>query len=114
MHELSIAKNIIDIIKESVEEKDLVNVEKVILKVGELSGVVPDSLEFSLEAVCSGTEMEKINYELIKIPFAVKCRVCNNDSYNELGIVKCPVCGSKDTEVISGNELLVSEIILKN
>jgi hydrogenase nickel incorporation protein HypA/HybF len=114
MHELSIAKNIIEIIKESVSEEDLAKVEKVILKVGELSGVVADSLEFSLEAVCAGTELEKANYKLVKIPFIVRCKICNNESNSELGVIKCPLCGSKDTEIISGNELLVSEIILKN
>ena len=114
MHELSIAKNIVEIIKETVEEKDLSSIEKVILKVGELSGVVPDSLQFSLEAISSGTELESARYEMMRIPFTIKCKVCSNESDNELGIVKCPVCGSKDTEVISGNELLISEIILKN
>jgi len=114
MHELSIAKNIIEIIKESVEEKDLRYINKVVLKIGDLSGVVPDSLQFSLEAISTGTELEGTIYEIMKIPFTIKCKVCNNESNNELGIVKCPACGSKDTEVVSGNELLVSEIILKN
>ncbi len=114
MHELSIAKNIIEIIKESVEEKDLKTIEKVVLKVGELSGVVPDSLMFSLEAISTGTELESARYEMMRIPFAIKCKVCSNKSDNELGNIKCPVCGSKDTEVVSGNELLISEIILNN
>ncbi len=114
MHELSIAKNIIEIINESVGEKDLRNIEKVVLNVGEFSGVVPDSLQFSLEAISTGTELESARYEMIRIPFTIKCKVCNNESDNELGIVKCPVCGGKDTEVISGNELLISEIVLKN
>lgn len=114
MHELSIAKNIVEIIKESVEEKDLSSIEKVVLKIGELSGVVTDSLLFSLEAISTGTLLECAKYEMLKIPFRVKCRVCNNESENQLGIVKCPVCGSKDTDVISGNELLISEIVLKN
>jgi hydrogenase nickel incorporation protein HypA/HybF len=114
MHEMSIAKNIIEIIKESVEEKDLISIEKVVLKVGELSGVVPDSLQFSLEAISSGTELEKVEYKMTKIPFVIKCKICNQESNNESGIIKCPVCGSKETEVVSGNELLVSEIILKN
>lgn len=114
MHELSIAKNIVEIIKESVEEQDLSSIEKVILKVGELSGVVPDSLQFSLEAISTGTELESARYEMKRIPFTIKCKDCGKESANELGIVKCPSCGSKDTEVVSGNELLISEIILKN
>lgn len=114
MHEMSMAKNIIEIIKESVVEKDLVSIDKVILKVGELSGVVADSLQFSLEAISCGTELEKVEYEMTKISFIIKCKICNLESNNESGIIKCPMCGSKETEVVSGNELLVSEIILKN
>lgn len=114
MHEMSIAKNIVEIITESVEEKDLRSIEKVVLKVGELSGVVPDSLQFSLEAISNGTALEKVDFEMKKIPFVIKCKICNQESNNESGIIKCPVCGIKETEVVSGNELLVSEIILKN
>lgn len=114
MHELSIAKNIVEIIKESVNEKELHEVDKVILKVGELSGVVTDSLLFSLQAITSETELQNAKFETENIPFAIKCNTCGKISNTELGIVKCPLCGNKDTEVISGNELLISEIILKN
>lgn len=114
MHEMSIAKNIIEIIKESVDKKDLKSIDTVVLKVGELSGVVPDSLQFSLEAISNGTELENVEYKMTKIPFIIRCTVCNQESNNESGIVKCQVCGSMETEVVSGNELLVSEIILNN
>ncbi|MBX7046753.1 MAG: hydrogenase maturation nickel metallochaperone HypA [Ignavibacteria bacterium] len=114
MHELSIAKNIIEIVKESVEEKDLSAVDKVVLKIGDLSGVVPASLLFSLEAITNNTELENAGYEVINVPFIVKCNTCGKESNNEAGIVRCTLCGSNDTGIISGNELLVSEIILKN
>lgn len=114
MHELSIAKNIVEIIKESVDEKELYEVDKVILKIGELSGVVTDSLLFSLQAITSDTQLQNAKFETVNIPFAIKCNTCGEVSNTELGIVKCPLCGDKNTEVISGNELLISEIILKN
>src|SRR5690348_17046206 len=114
MHELSIAKNIVEIIKESVKENNLADIDTVVLKIGELAGVVSDSLQFSLEAISVDTELQNVKYDMQKVPFIIKCNTCNNEVNNELGIVKCPVCGSTDTEIISGNELLISEIILKN
>lgn len=114
MHELSIAKNILEIVRDSVDEKELKNIDKVILKIGEFSGVISDSLLFSLEAISADTELKNVSYEMKKIPFIIKCNNCANEVNNELGIIKCPLCGSVDTEIISGNELLISEIILKN
>jgi len=114
MHELSIAQNIVEIVKENIDERDLDAIEKVILKVGELSGVVTDSLLFSLQAITSDTQLQNAKFETEIIPFTIKCNLCGGISNTELGIVKCPLCGDKNTEVISGNELLISEIILKN
>lgn len=113
MHELSIAQNIVDIVKQNVSENELSCVDSIKLKIGEMAGVVTDSLEFGFQAITSGTELESAKLVIEKIPFVYKCNVCGKESTNEYGITICPVCNGTDTLVISGLEMQIVEVELK-
>ena len=76
------------------------------------AGVVPDSLEFSFQAITSGTEIENAKLVIEKIPFVLECNSCKKTSTNEIGIRICSHCGSTDTTVISGLEMQVVDIEL--
>lgn len=112
MHELSIAQNILEIIQQSVSQDELVDVRVVRLKVGTLSGVVADSLDFCFSAIAAETPLAKARLDIEQIPFTVHCNSCQKTSVNGLGFVVCPECGSVETNVISGRELQVAEIEL--
>lgn len=112
MHELSIAQNIVEIIKQSVPDESLSNVRGVKLKIGEVSGVVTSSLEFSFMAITSNTELSLSQLLIQKIPFRLKCNSCGKESGNEFGLRICDLCGSGNTEVFSGTELQIIEVEL--
>ena len=114
MHELSIAQNIVEIIQQSVPRPEWGNVRVVRMKVGTLSGVVPDSLDFCFSVISSQTSFSKAKLEIERVPFAVHCSSCNETNVNDVGIVVCQSCGSAETEVISGRELQVTEVELDN
>ena len=110
MHELSIAENIVDIIRQNVVKKQLTNVRSVILKVGTFSGVVPDSLEFAYQAITVSTDLERSQLVIEQIPFVIQCGDCKKESEGEDGISICSLCGSINTTIISGKELQIKEI----
>jgi hydrogenase nickel incorporation protein HypA/HybF len=110
MHELSIAQNIVEIIQEYVPSNGLPLVKNVKLKIGELAGVVPDSLEFCFDAITEQTPMRNAVLVVERVPFVVECRKCGMASTNDVGTFFCAVCGSDETRMISGNELLVTAI----
>ena len=112
MHELSLARDIIDIVTQNVPSSEIKNVQFVVVKVGEFSGVVADSLKFSYGAIIFNTELENSELEVIHIPFKLKCNSCGKTTSNEFGMMICEECGSGNTEIISGNELRVVEIKL--
>jgi hydrogenase nickel incorporation protein HypA/HybF len=112
MHELSIAQDILDIVFSNVPADEYENVAEIKVKIGEISGVVPDSLEFCFEAIASETQLSNAQLVIEKIPFILKCKSCSKTSTNEMGIRICPDCGSSDTEIISGTELEVTEVEL--
>jgi hydrogenase nickel incorporation protein HypA/HybF len=113
MHELSIANDILTIIRQNVPQEELSNVENIKVKIGDMSGVVAESLEFCFQAIISETELDKAKLVIEKIPFVVKCNSCGSESTNEFGIRVCADCSNTDTTVISGLEMKVTEVELK-
>jgi len=113
MHELSIAQDILAIIKQNVPQKELQNIQSVNVKIGEMAGVVPESLEFCFQAIVSETEMKDAKLVIEKIPFVLVCNSCGKTSGNEFGIRICSHCSSPDTNVVSGLEMQVTEVELK-
>jgi Zn finger protein HypA/HybF involved in hydrogenase expression len=69
-------------------------------------------LEFSFSAVVSKSPLAGARLKIEKIPFRVYCHTCGQTTVNEEGIVVCIVCGSTNTEIVSGTELELSEIEL--
>lgn len=114
MHELSIAQNIVDTIKSYVNEDDLLNVNNVRIKLGEMSGVIADSLEFSFQAITDRTPLSNARLLIEHIPFVLRCNSCNKETTNEFGMRMCSACFSLDTEIISGLELQVVDLELEN
>ncbi len=112
MHELSIAQDIVEIVNRNVPVNELKDVRTVNIKIGEMSGVVPDSLEFCFQAITSETQLKDARLLVEHVPFVVFCNSCRKNFTNNTGIRICPSCSGSDTSVISGIELEVTEIEL--
>ena len=114
MHELSIAQNILDLVNEQLPPKDRTRLKSIRLRIGELAGVVPDSLEFCFTAMTSGSEYEGITLELDRVPFVVECKACGRKSTNDEGIFLCSSCFGTDLKLISGDELELVSVELSD
>ena len=112
MHELSIARSVLDMVKQNVAEKDLPKVRSIMMRIGELAGVMPDSLEFCYQALTSDTLLSQSSLCIERVPFQIECQQCHQLSLNERGFAFCPLCGSSNTTLLSGDELHVAAIEL--
>lgn len=110
MHELSIAESIVDTVRQYVAHDRLGDVLTVRVKVGAISGVVPDSLEFSYQAITADTPLARSILALELVPFVVRCLECSQEFVNDSGITVCPICSSSNTAIISGRELQMIDI----
>lgn len=113
MHELGILSSLVHTIEGIVQEKGLTEVEKVVIEVGELSGIVPRYIEQCYPAAVYKTFMEKTELELVAVPGIVKCRDCGlvfNAAANDL---RCPDCGGQNLEILEGNDMIVREIVCR-
>jgi hydrogenase nickel incorporation protein HypA/HybF len=112
MHELGIAQNILQIVQQSISEKQAADVRSIRIRIGLLSGVVPDSLGFCFGAIVSDTEMKRASLEIEQIPITSECRDCRNRFQMTEFEFSCPACKSTNLELISGRELEIVEIEL--
>ena len=110
MHEVSIMENTINIISEKAEENNLKNISKITIKIGELSGVMSDSLIFAFNSLSKGTIAEGAEFLIEKVDATAMCDDCGItfeiDHFNKL----CPNCNKFSTNILSGYELYVNTI----
>ncbi len=102
---MSIAAAVLDAVRAELERRPGARLNKVGLRIGEVSGVAADSLRFSFEVLVSGTEMEPLALELEFVPRRNRCLECGEVfavvDYN----FDCSACGSRRTESAGGDEL---------
>ena len=110
MHELGIAQDIVDIAKQYLPEKMEGTVKSVRIRVGRLSGVVPESLDFCFEAIIEDTPLAGAKLNIETTPVRFLCNACLREFAIEGGDFLCPACGGNDTKLLSGMELQVVEI----
>jgi hydrogenase nickel incorporation protein HypA/HybF len=118
MHEMSIAQSILEVVQQYARANDHTGgvnasrVKSVRLRIGEMAGVVPESLRFCFEAASDGTEAQGAELLIDEVPIRCRCDSCDLEFLAERFLFLCPTCGSSDVEVLSGNELDVVELDL--
>lgn len=110
MHELSVAADILDIVRENVVSNGGVKLKSVKVRIGELAGIAPDSLDFCFSAIAKGTELEGVGLKIERTGIVARCTACRIEFKVEKLAFRCPRCGEVDTQVVSGNELQVVEM----
>ena len=110
MHELSIASSIVDTVLAEVDKRSLKSVTLISLRVGVLTDIVPDSLQFGFEAMTKDTILEKTELQITSIPVVGKCKSCQKDFEVNEFIFVCPLCYAVDIEMQTGNELDIAFI----
>jgi len=114
MHELSLAQNIIDTVRDHVREENLTRVTVVRMEVGAVSGVVADSLQFAFGAIIQDTPLRNAVLESVIIPFKVHCNECGTESGNDSGYMTCGICDSTDVKILSGTDMILKQIELND
>ncbi len=108
MHELSLVSSIIDLLSDHAETNGWKMVTRVTLRIGSMRQVIPDVMRFAFTVAAKGTPLEGAELEIVELPFAGKCRIC--DSTWEEVLFSCPECGSCDTEITHGMELDIDSV----
>ena len=110
MHEISIAKSIIEIAEAKAREENSRCIQTIKIRLGEFTTVVREALEFAFEVARRKTLAENARLEIESVPMVVRCVACGpvTDPVREVCLI-CPQCGLP-LEVVSGEELQVEYI----
>lgn len=106
MHELAITESLVEAVREHVGAQ---RVTRVVIEVGKLSGVVPDSVLFCFDLCAQGTPLEGSKLEIVEIPGRASCRRCSEVFDTDDAIGLC-ACGSADVEFVNGQELRIRDV----
>ena len=80
------------------------------MKVGAMSGVVPEALEFAFQALTEGTIAEGARLLIDKVPIVCYCKKCRLEFEPEPYSYVCPSCHEASIEIRRGRELEIVSI----
>jgi len=113
MHELGIATSVLDAARQEAAGHPGARVVKVGVRIGEWSGVDPESLRFCFDAIA---HMDAIDAPALEIEFMARqnrCSSCGITFALDQFHIECPRCGAEVTEPVSGNELELTFVELE-
>lgn len=108
MHELGLATNILETVRLELARRNGARAVKVELRVGELSAVDRDSLQFCFESLVKGTDLEPLSLSIDWRPHTHRCNQCGEVFEVIDYTLVCPKCASADTRFAGGDELEIA------
>ncbi|MBI5165158.1 MAG: hydrogenase maturation nickel metallochaperone HypA [Magnetospirillum sp.] len=111
MHEMSLTEGVVRILEDQAAQHGFARVKTVWLEIGELSTVVPDSMEFCFAAVAKGSPITAdARLEIIRVPGQAWCLDCARNVAVTSRADLCPDCGGGKLAITGGEEMRVKEL----
>jgi hydrogenase nickel incorporation protein HypA/HybF len=108
---MGIAMQIIEIATNAIpDDVKNIRVERVNVKIGKLSAVVPDSLRFCFDIAIKDTPLSGAELVIEEIPVTARCNGCENEWTISEAVFSCPRCDTGDIHILSGQELNIESI----
>ena len=112
MHEMSVAQNILDIVRQYVPAEQAPEVTTVRVRVGSLAGIVVDSLDFCFTALVADTPLARARLDIEPVAARCECGDCGACFEPEDLVFFCPRCGGGRARLTAGSELEVVQVEL--
>ena len=113
MHELSLVASVFEVLDDEARRHGARRVTRVVLRIGAMSGVVPDLLESAFEVYRKGTIAETARLEIEIVPVKLRGPDCGGEAVREDTDFSCAGCGSRRVEIVEGRDLVVGTIELE-
>ena len=110
MHEQSIVESLLALTLENAEKAKANRILRIYLVVGELSGVVEESVDFYFSFLSRDTIAAQANLFFMHVPAQLRCRNCNTIFLPERLNLRCPNCKERQVEIIAGRELYIDSM----
>jgi hydrogenase nickel incorporation protein HypA/HybF len=105
VHEYGIMQSTLDTAIQQARAAGASRIHVLRLRVGRLSGVVTDALEFAFEALRSGTPAADARLDIETVPAVLWCAACQVEFESPEFLCECPTCGAVSGELRHGREM---------
>jgi hydrogenase nickel incorporation protein HypA/HybF len=105
VHELSICRSIADVVERHAAGRP---VKAVHVQVGHFRQVVPATLTYCWEITVADGALAGSQLDVDHVPARMRCRACDVVTELTVPVLRCQQCDGVDTELLSGEELMVT------
>ena len=112
MHELSVCTALLEQVESIAKQHRAARVEKIVLRIGPLSGIEVPLLEHAYPLAATGTVAADAQLVVEPLPVKVKCSQCGAESEVKPNRLLCAACGDFRTNLVSGDEMLLASLEL--
>ena len=111
MHELSIAKSLVELATQHAVNNGADRIVSLTLRLGALSCVHKSALEFSFELIAEGTILAGATLKYIDVPVAIYCSECDREvELSGIQSFRCPTCDTSSGDIRRGKSLDLESI----
>lgn len=110
MHEVGLMQTALEMALEEMRAAGASRIHRLCLRVGALSGVVPEALRLAFAAAVPGTPAAKAAFEFELVPVVCRCLACGNEFQPADVVYSCPYCDAFDSRVCRGSELELASL----
>lgn len=113
MHELSVARSLIELASEHAKNEGALRVTRISVRLGTES-VVFRSLYFCFDTATKGTICEDAVLDIEEVPLSVFCPSCDEAKLLPCRTsFRCPDCGTPTPKILTGREMQLISINLE-
>ncbi len=110
MHEMSLCREIADLVQDAARREGFRRVLAVHLEIGKLAAVEPQALRFCFDVVTRGGPADGARLEIESIGGRGWCLACCRSIALDAPLGTCPMCGGGQVQVTGGTQLSVKEL----
>jgi hydrogenase nickel incorporation protein HypA/HybF len=108
MHEYSIVQALVDRVEQEAAARHAVSVDRLVLRIGELSGVEVELLTTAYLTFRERTICARAALEVATVPAAWACRTCG-EPVRRGAALRCAACGGP-AALLRGDEIILERI----
>ena len=112
MHELSICQGLISQVEHLALQHNADAVDKIVVRIGPLSGVEIPLLRQAYVLARAGTLAENAELVTEPQPIRVACETCGAETTATMNRLLCGMCGEYRTRLVSGDEMILASVEL--
>lgn len=105
MHEAGLMESALSIAERQAKEARATEIHSIRLRVGRLSGIVPEALEMAFAVLRRGTMAGNATMEIEQVAGVCFCGECRREFETSGLLAECPECRTPSADVRRGLEL---------